>query len=264
LALLGLIRPCTGAEIERVFALTPFIAAKGSDIGRSEVFVGKETVANWFQAKRHHNLALRPHKLNPWHEGISREVIHFCLQESSRWNFARTTILASSIPFDLKEPMFRTQLDIGELAPRLLAFARTDTDTLFLQFNDVVAERQPGVVWEVYVGAPATERLDSKSPYYVGNLALFGAGIRSDTHGAFTPAHVEFAINNAVVAWGKGRPRKLPLVFISHGALINGQSTDPRPQSSVHVGQLALIVETRTPNRGELGLGELLARTTWN
>jgi len=49
--------------------------------------------------------------------------------------------------------------------------------------DGVEAQRQPGTVWEVYVGAPAEELGQGpKSPYFVGTVSLFSVGIRSETH----------------------------------------------------------------------------------
>jgi hypothetical protein len=62
-----------------------------------------------------------------------------------------------------------------------------DVCALFLELDDVEAEKQPGAVWAVYVGLPPGSEPDSKSPYYVGVLSLFGARIRSEAPHGFKP-----------------------------------------------------------------------------
>jgi hypothetical protein len=86
--------------------------------------------------------------------------------------------------------------------------------------------------------------------YFVGTVALFGAGIRSEAHHHFTPAHFTFAINGAIRAALKRLRDRLPVTFVPRGLLIqDGQDALSRPQvaSPVRIGQMSIQVEEEKP-----------------
>ncbi|HET9392224.1 MAG TPA: tyrosinase family protein [Candidatus Rubrimentiphilum sp.] len=140
-------------------------------------------------------------------------------------------------------PLFNT----APLREKLFGLAESQTRTLMLDFSNVVAQRQPGVVWEVYVGLPANAAANPKGPFYVGNLSLFGTGIRSDTHGnrEFQPARFSYAINKAVAASLRLNEERVTATLVPHGILINGKPSTPKVLSPVRIGQVNILVEQR-------------------
>src|SRR5262249_12984364 len=61
-----------------------------------------------------------------------------------------------------------------ELADRLTSLGKKgQPDTVTLQFKGVEADRNPGAIWEVYVGLPQNAKPSAESAYFVGNVALF-------------------------------------------------------------------------------------------
>ena len=134
-------------------------------------------------------------------------------------------------------------LELKELRQRLASIAESKTETLFLELDDVEAERPPGVVWGVYIGLPTKAAPDPESPYYVGNVVLFGSGIRSEAHGEFKPAHFAFAISRAIRASLKENQERLQVTFVPQGILMDGKPSRPKVESPVRIGRASLTVE---------------------
>jgi tyrosinase len=195
-------------------------------------------------------------QLNYTYEGEPSQVNSFCGTRPDRWYFSPFTSLLTLISnLVLAESDSTVRLPINEgFRDQLINIAQSSTETLYLQFNGVQTDNSPGVVWEVYVGAPLTEtrpQPDPENPFFVGNLALFGAGVRSDAHMGmgFSSANIGFEVNNAILAWAGTNQNDLPVRFISHGPLINGQPTQPpQPQSTVQLGPVEMAVQRRFPD----------------
>ena len=145
-------------------------------------------------------------------------------------------------PIVLDAKRFTFNLDVSRLRRRLTPLAESATDTLLLELADVEAERPPGVVWGVYIGLPDGGAFSGTGPYFVGNLALFGAGIRSEGH-HFEPARILLPINKAVRRSLLERRSRIPVLFVAHGIDVAGKPTRPEPASTVRVGAVNLIVE---------------------
>ena len=106
------------------------------------------------------------------------------------------------------------------------------------------AEQQPGVVWEVYLGASETElKRGVESPFFIGSMALFSSGIRSSAHHKFEPARFAFPINQAVQAALDAKQTRLPLTFVPTGLLIDRKPSRPEVASKVRVGGVSFVVE---------------------
>jgi hypothetical protein len=97
----------------------------------------------------------------------------------------------------------------------------------------------------VYVGLPPGAEPDSKSPYYVGVVSLFGAGIRSEVHHGFKPARFLYPLNRALQAAMKENEERLTVTFVPLGILIDGKPSRPEVKSPVRIGKAALLVEHR-------------------
>jgi hypothetical protein len=105
----------------------------------------------------------------------------------------------------------------------------------------VQASAPPNVVWQVYVGpaTPAGAAMTSNAPaqsnpHYVGNVALFGLGMKN------MPTTLSFKINRALLA-SQG---PLTITFVPAGILINGQPSRPQVRETVQIGKMRVVVET--------------------
>ena len=84
-------------------------------------------------------------------------------------------------------------IDVRSTKGELLEAAAGKEHDVTLEL-DVEAERSPEAFYQVFVGARN-----------VGNIALYGAGIRDEAHGEFRPAHVQLVVTEAVAAALQGR-----------------------------------------------------------
>jgi tyrosinase len=147
------------------------------------------------------------------------------------------------VPFDI---------DIGSLRQRLLRTADDPDTDLTLDLDSVEADRQPDVYYEVYVGLPNGATPDSRSPFYVGNIALFGRGVRGEhQHGGFHPASFAFKIDRAISASLRrnNSAGRLTVLFVPRGASLEGRPAAVRPLATVRIGSVA--VSTRRLQRNE-------------
>src|SRR5262249_28305817 len=89
-------------------------------------------------------------------------------------------------------------------------------------------------------------RPDPKSPYYVGNLAMFGHGVRDEhQHGTFKPATFSFNIDRAVEAAlqrpdSAGAP--LGVLFVPRGAEPATTAGAARTGARIRIGSAAISV----------------------
>jgi Common central domain of tyrosinase/Polyphenol oxidase middle domain len=179
------------------------------------------------------------------YEGEPPQVKSYCLEIAKLPVFARELVFRLPIPpVELGAEATTVQVDLREVRQQLADIAESATDTLFLELDDVGADRPPGVVWEVYLGAPPGKlERDPKSPYFIGNVALFGTGIRDEGHHEFKPAHFAFPIAGALRAVLKTNLRRVPITFVAHGVLVNGALTRPKVNAPVRIGTISITVE---------------------
>jgi tyrosinase len=189
-------------------------------------------------------------QLNYTYEGEPAEVNENCIRFRVFPIYLQEVMLFRSPlpPIELSSDPVSFPLELKDLRQRVATLAESKTERLRLSL-DVEAERQPGVVWEVYVGLPANAEPDPESPFYVGNISLFGSGIRSQARHEFKPAHFAFTVNRALQAALKRNEERLQVTFVPHGILINGKLTRPKVESSAKVSQVTLTVATEKQQR---------------
>lgn len=181
------------------------------------------------------------------YESEPTEVKEYCLKPFNPWWFPVAILLHLPIPADFilgREPV-SFSIDIKPIREKIVSISKSKSETLLLNLNRVETERQPGVIWEVYVGLPANAKADSEGPYYVGNIALFGAGVRSDAHHDFKPAEFTFPVERPIMRALKANEDKVQITFVPQGILVDGKPTQPKVESSVHIGEASLSVETQ-------------------
>ena len=123
------------------------------------------------------------------------------------------------------------------VAGRALTAARDPRRQLVLRIEGIDVTAPPGVIYEVYVGLPAGTKPDPESPFYVGNLAPFGADMH---HGEFVQA---FRVDNAVERLG-ANAKSVDVTFFPRGPLdAQGRETPVTLTGRVTFKQLRLIEE---------------------
>lgn len=190
-------------------------------------------------------------QLNYVYECEPAQVKEFCIRFIPPWWFQRQILLHVPIPpVVLEAEPVTFPIDLKQLGPKIGEMARNRSETVLLEFADVEAEKQPGAAWAVFVGHRPGEKLDEKSPFFVGSFSLFGAGIRSETHHAFKPASFVFPLNRALETALKAGEERIPVTIEPIGILINGKAARPEVKSPVRIGEVNLIVERRSEAPG--------------
>jgi Common central domain of tyrosinase/Polyphenol oxidase middle domain len=203
-------------------------------------------------------------QLNYTYEGEPPQVKEYCLKFIFPWWLLVVQVLIQwpGPPVELGEREITVPIEIAKIRDRIPALLQSKNESLVIELDNVVAEREPGVVWEVYLGAPPNAALTAESPHFLGTMTLFASGVRAHAHGEFKPEHFTFRANRAMEAALRTRQEKLPLVFVPTGPLIDGKPSQPKVQSPVRIGAInvaiarneerksdAPIVPEREPNR---------------
>ena len=163
---------------------------------------------------------------------------------------ARETLLSSPKPFVVGRKRSSIPLPI-ERTEAKLRNASTGKRKMLLRLDNVAAERQPGTVWQVFLGLPRDEPPDPRSPHFIGNLALFGSGVRvrDASHHHLQPAQFAFSVDRAISAALRRTGTTIPLTFVPTGPVVNGRRSSPRVAATVSVGSARLLVEKRSRTR---------------
>jgi tyrosinase len=203
-------------------------------------------------------------QLNYTYEKEPPEVKEYCLKFIFPWWLLVVQVLIQwpGPPVELGEREITVPIEIAKIRERIPALLQSKNESLVIELDNVVADRAPGVVWEVYLGAPPNTALNAESPHFLGTVSLFSRGVRSHAHGEFQPQHFTFSANKALAAAMRTNQEKLPLVFVPTGPLIDGKPSQPKVQSPVRIGAInvsiarneerksdAPIVPEREPNK---------------
>jgi hypothetical protein len=120
-------------------------------------------------------------------------------------------------PFRVGNEPARFQYDFGSenegAEKRLNDVIRSRERQAILRLQGVEADVQPGVSWEVYLGAPGVKP-DPKGPQFVGMFGLFSAGIRTREH-HYTSDNLVFAAERALRAVRNKQEIEVLLVPVS-------------------------------------------------
>jgi hypothetical protein len=141
------------------------------------------------------------------------------------------------------------EIDIRQFRERLAKVTEDKNAGLVLSLQDVTADRQPNVYWEVYAGLAKGERAVPESRNYIGNVALFGGGVHSgEGHGSARSAGFGLPLNNAIrTVLAKG-DQTLSLQFVARGAASNEQR-QYRSNAAVTIGKVSIAA--RRAERGK-------------
>ncbi len=134
-------------------------------------------------------------------------------------------------------------LEERELTRRIVSLAKSGTDTVILQLKNVEADAQPGAMWQVYVGLPPNAKYDARSPYFVGNVAMFGDGVKGEGH---HPAEFTFPLNRAIRALSARS--SLQVTFVpSSGVVVDGRPQPAEVKAPVRIGEVNLLLDKAQP-----------------
>ncbi len=194
-------------------------------------------------------------QLNYTYEGEPPQVKEYCLKIIFPWWWLVVQVLIHwpGPPVELGEREVTVPIDITQIRERIPALLQNKNEQLVVELDNVVAEREPGVVWEVYLGAPENAARNAESPHFLGTVSLFSAGVRSHAHREFQPAHFTFPATKALEVALRTRQEKLPLVFVPTGPLIDGKPSQPKVQSPVRIGAINIAI-ARQEERREGGI----------
>lgn len=129
---------------------------------------------------------------------------------------------------------FTTKVDLAGARDRLLAVEAANA--VVLDLDGIEAERSPAVYFEVYVHSADAPRGET-----VGNLTLFGTGIRDEAIGEFRPAHVRLTVTPQLRDALRRSP-SVALTFVAQGA---GGVPAPRSAAAVDIRRPAIVIEPR-------------------
>ena len=109
---------------------------------------------------------------------------------------------------------------------------------LVLHVEGIEVTAPPGVIYEVYVGLPSRQKPHPDAPYYVGNVAPFGAEM---SHGEFVQA---FPIKAAAERLLVAKPKEVGITFVPRGPLdAQGRDTPVKLTGQVRFKQVRVIVQ---------------------
>ena len=184
------------------------------------------------------------------YEGEPDQVRQYCDRFRFPWPWLFELVELKRFPFPpivLDANAVTIDLPIADIRKQMATLARAKKQTLLLALNDVVAVRPPGIIWEVHLGTANAAELQAESPSFLGTMALFGEGIRNETHGdhGFTPAHFVFPIRGELLERILAGADHVPLTFVPSGILIDGKPGPAKPDAPVRIGHISLSVETQ-------------------
>jgi tyrosinase len=180
------------------------------------------------------------------YEGEPPQVSQYCpivFRFPPIYYVTRTILRLPIPPVTLGSKPTSFPVNLGPLRERLVTSLAAHDETLLLEFEGVEAARQPGVVWEVYLGLPPDVAPEPKSKHFIGTLSLFGMGIRGDNPRGFMPARFTYAIKKAVEASLSLNESRVLITFVPHGILVDGGPSHPIVKSPVRIGSASIAIQ---------------------
>ncbi len=185
-------------------------------------------------------------QLNYTYENEGAQVNQYCLKPLPWWVFDREYLIDWP-PIKLPPGPDPGPVEIRprELRSRLLTAAKDEKTEVALEIDGVVIDKQPNVYWEVYLGLPKGTAPSPESAHYIGNIALFGHGVRGEhQHGGFRPAQFSFRVDRAMEnALQRDESGSLALTFVARGAEVKGQRVSAaRNEANLTIGKTRLAL----------------------
>jgi hypothetical protein len=179
-------------------------------------------------------------QLNYTYEGEPPQVNEYCPNPLPALSL-ETRLLVSGQAVRLTDREVSVPIDLTPIRQRLPRLLESKDSFIALNCN-MEAEREPGVVLELYLGLPPNTAANSDSPYFLGALSLFSRGIRSQSKGNFRPEYIQFPAKRALEAAMRSNQQKLILRFVATGPLIDGKPSQLKVQAPIEISQVSLGV----------------------
>jgi tyrosinase len=129
------------------------------------------------------------------------------------------TIKRIDQPITIRSQALRMRVPLaGQARQRSQEVASAPGQNLVLRIEGIKVDRQPGIIYEVYVGLPDGVRPDPNSRYFVGVLSTFGA-----EHAGAEGMTAAFPIDAAAAAALQANTNDVPVIIAPRGVVLNGQ-----------------------------------------
>lgn len=185
-------------------------------------------------------------ELHYLYEGELRQVKQYCLRKPDALpiSFSEERFTTPPIPpVVLTADPVRTSIDLKDLRNQLRPHLEKTTAQIVLELEDVETDSNPDVAWDVFVGMPDGRVPDSQGSFFIGTVALFGTGIRSDMQHGFRSARFLFPITRALAASLTYNAQQLLIDFVPQGVLLEGKPLPPAVKSAVRIGRMSIFIE---------------------
>jgi hypothetical protein len=190
-------------------------------------------------------------QLNYVYDSEPPQVNEYCIRiwKFPPWLWQIVQVIHFPIsPIEVNSERVNVPIELGEQSKRIQQIAASSEQRLFVVLSGIEAATQPGVTYQVYIGLPANEPPEPKSPYYVGTFSLFGLGVRDEGHHGSTPATYRFPANRAVTA-ALRRDETPTLTIVPSGILIDGKPSRPEAKATLHIGAVSFAEAAETRAR---------------
>jgi hypothetical protein len=109
--------------------------------------------------------------------------------------------------------------------------------SLVLRVEGITVDKQPDIIYDVYVGLPAGQKPDPAGPFFVGTLSTFGAD-HAGPEGLTAAWKIDEAAARALQAKGD----TVSVTFVPRGVLLNGRE-QIQPQGKVTFKRMRVVEE---------------------
>jgi hypothetical protein len=189
-------------------------------------------------------------QLNYGYQGEPTQVNEYCTVKFiiPPWLLQLKLILQLPIPpVEVNSDKVSVPVELGENAQHVSAVANSANQKLFVVLDNIEADNQPDLLYQVYVGLPEGAAADPKSPYYVGTFSLFGMGVHSEMKDRmFMPAKVRFAVKGAVATTLRAKGKLSVTVVPVNPRAAAGKTLEVRTKSTLKIGTISFAEGANT------------------
>jgi hypothetical protein len=181
------------------------------------------------------------------YESEPAQVKQYCERHRFPWKYLVEAVKRFDLaPIVLQGRRVNVDLPLADARPKLTAFKASDEQLLLLELDEIAADKQPDVIWEVYLGAAGEQELREGSPGFLGIIALFGDGVRNLKHGdhGFMPAHFAFPIRGELLKRVARAPGKIRLTFVPRN--VGDAGAAAQADARLQIGKIQLSLQTRS------------------
>jgi hypothetical protein len=179
------------------------------------------------------------------YEGEPTQVKPYCERHRWPWKYVVEAVKRFDLaPITLQSRRVNVDLPLADVRAKLAGLTDSDEKLLLLELDDVMADRSPDTIWEVYLGAAGEQELREGSPMFLGIIALFGDGVRDQKHGdhGAMPAHFAFPVRGELLK-RISKAGKSRLTFVPRD--VGEKDAAGKADARLQVGKIQLSLQTR-------------------